>query len=109
MSDFKLTFYTRRWNSNVTLRVRKTDTGWHISHLAINGDADREGAPFLRANLRQDNVKFPTDLGDFMAFIWEQLDEGEIDDDRAQEMLNELGEWISTCESSQPVWKEWNA
>jgi hypothetical protein len=109
MSGFNLTFYTRRWNNNVTLTVRKTETGWHISHIAINGDADREGAPLLHANLRQDNVKFPSGLGGFMAFVWEQLDKGEVDDERAQEMLNELGDWISTCEKSQPNWKEWNA
>jgi len=27
------------------------DMGWHIFHLAINGDADREGAPLLNADL----------------------------------------------------------
>jgi hypothetical protein len=108
MKDFKLTFYTRRWTSNVTLNVKKTDTGWHISHIAINGDADREGAPLLAANLQQDGVKYPAGLGGFMEFIWEKLHNEEIDGDRAQAMLTELGTWISTCESSQPVWKEWS-
>jgi len=44
-----------------------------------------------------------------MAFVWKQLDEGEIDTGRGQEMLKELCDWISTCETLQPVWKEWNA
>jgi hypothetical protein len=109
VSDFKLTFYARRWNNTVTLNVRKTDTGWHISHIAINGDTDREGAPLLQANLQQDNVTIPSGLGGFMAFVWKKLDRGEVDNERAQEMLNEVGNWISTCEKSQPIWKEWNA
>ncbi|WP_211475017.1 hypothetical protein [Collimonas humicola] len=109
MTDFKLKFYTRRWNSTVTLNVKKTDTGWHISHIAINGDSDPEGAPHLYANLHQDNVKFPHGIGGFLAYIWEQLHNEEIDRERAQQMINQLGEWISTCETSQPVWKTWNA
>jgi hypothetical protein len=109
MEDFKLTFYTRRWSSTVTLNVKKTDAGWHISHIAINGDADREGAPLLVANLKQDGVKYPAGLDGFMGFIWDKLHKEEIDADLAQDMMDELGTWISTCESSQPVWKEWNA
>lgn len=109
MSDFKLTYRTRRWNNNTTLIVCKTATGWHISNIAINGDTDPEGAPILESNLHQDLVKFPHDLGAFLGFVWGELDSGDIDDYRAQEMIDEIGRWISTCESSQPVWKVWNS
>jgi len=109
MHDLKLTYYTRRWNSQTTLTVRKTANGWHISHIAINGDTDREGVPFLEANLCQDNVKYPHDVGAYLGFVWDQLNNGEIDEVRAQKMLDEIGEWISACESSQPVWKIWNS
>lgn len=109
MKDFKLKYYNRRWNHSTTLTVRKPETGWHISNIAINGDADREGAPFLEANLHQDNVKFPHDVGAFLGFVWEQLNNGDIDEARAQGMIDEVGEWISQCESSQPVWKIWNS
>lgn len=109
MDDFKLKFFTRRWKSDVTLNVKKTDKGWHISHMAINGDTDQEGAPILVANLRQDNVEYPVGVGRFLGFIWQQLDDEDIDSERAQQMFDEVGKWISTCESSQPVWKPWNA
>ncbi|MNL94779.1 hypothetical protein D3C81_45710 [compost metagenome] len=109
MTDFKLTYYTRRWNGRITLTVRKTPTGWHISHLAINGETNREGVPILESNLHQDNVKFPHDVGAFLGFVWDKLNNGDIDVERAQEMINEIGEWISACESSQPVWKVWNS
>lgn len=108
MNDLNLTYYTRRWNSRTTLAVRKIATGWHISHKAINGDTDREGVPILESNLHQDNVKFPHDLGAFLGFVWRELDSGAIDQIRAQEMLDQLGEWISACETSQPLWRGWN-
>ncbi|MDO8728683.1 MAG: hypothetical protein Q7K26_02180 [bacterium] len=76
--------------------------------MAINGDTDREGAPILEANLLQDYVKFPRNVGAFLGFIWNQLDNKEIDQERAQEMLDQVGEWISVCESQQPKWKTWN-
>lgn len=109
MQDFKLTYFTRRWKSDTTLDVKKTDTGWHISYKAIFGDTDREGVPVLENNFYQDNVKFPHDVGAFLGFIWQQLHVGAIDHDRAQEMLDEVGAWISACEKSQPIWKVWNS
>ncbi|SMF19942.1 MULTISPECIES: hypothetical protein [unclassified Pseudomonas] len=107
--DFKITYWTRRWSANTTLTVQKTEAGWHISHVAINGDADREGVPFLESNLHQDNVQFPHDVGAFLGFVWDQLNSGKIDEQRAQEMIQEIGDWITACETSQPVWKVWNS
>jgi len=109
MQTFKLNFYTKRWNSDVALNLRKTALGWHISHIAINGDTEPDGSPILYSNLHQDNVRFPYGLDGFVGYIWEQLDAGEIDEERAQEMFDELGEWVSTCEKSQPIWKVWNS
>jgi hypothetical protein len=64
--DFKLTYWTRRWSSNTTLTVQKFEAGWHISHVTIYSDADREGAPFLESSLHQDHGKqmanTPTEL-----------------------------------------------
>lgn len=109
MTDFNLTYHTRRWDHNTTLTVKKTGTGWHISHIAINGETDREGAPILEQNLHQDNVRFPHDVGSFLGFIWGELSSGAIDDARAQNMIDEIGDWITSCETSQPVWRPWNA
>jgi hypothetical protein len=109
MGEFKFKFFTRRFHSDVTLNVRKTNTGWHISHIAINGDTGPSGEPILSQNLHQDNVHFPYGLDGFFGFIWSQLQDGAVDDERAQAMFDELGEWVSTCEGTQPVWRIWNA
>jgi len=108
MSKLKITYYTRRWSQRVSLNVKKTSTGWHISHIAINGDTDPEGHPILERNLVQDNVHFPKDVGHFLGHVWYLLEEGVIDEARAQEMLEDIGQWISSCETSQPTWRGWN-
>ncbi|WP_104012200.1 hypothetical protein [Burkholderia anthinoferrum] len=107
--EYRFKYHTKRWGHSETLRLRKIDTGWHVQHLAINGDSDKEGNPFLYANFDQDYVKYPTGLGGFFEFIWGELDSGNIDEDRAQQLFDELGEWVATCEMSQPVWRGWNA
>ena len=106
--NFKLTYWTRRWSAKTTLTLVKTESGWHISHMAINGDTDREGTPILEANLHQDNVSFPNNVGAFLGFVWDELESGNIDAPRAQDLIEEIGGWISACESSQPVWRGWN-
>lgn len=109
MSTFKLAYRTRRWNSITTLTLLKTPTGWHLTAQAINGDTDPAGLPFFESNLRQDNVCFPLRVFDFLGFVWEQMDAGEIDAEQAQEMIQQIGEWITACEASQPIWQEWNS
>jgi hypothetical protein len=54
-------------------------------------------------------MKFPHDVGAFLGFVWEQLNSGDIDEQRTQAMIDQIGEWISVCESSQPIWKVWNS
>ncbi|HGL4262237.1 hypothetical protein [Burkholderia dolosa] len=107
--EYLFKYYTKRWGHSETLRIRKTDSGWHVQHLSINGDSDKTGHPFLYGNFHQDYVKYPTGLGGFLEFIWDELDSGNIDEDRAQQLFDELGEWVANCEMSQPVWRGWNA
>ncbi len=109
MKDMELKYRTRRWNSTTTLTLRKLNKGWHIAATAINGETDKEGAPILESNLHQDNVKFPHDVGAFLGFVWDQLENGVIDEDAGQQMIDQIGAWISSCETSQPIWREWNA
>lgn len=46
---------------------------WHLSHISIAEDADREGATLLKANLNQDKLKIPDGLGSFLGVVWEQI------------------------------------
>ncbi|GFZ74414.1 hypothetical protein PSE10C_51560 [Pseudomonas amygdali pv. eriobotryae] len=107
--DFTLTYWTRRREGKTTLMVRKTETGWHISGETILGDTDPDGAQILEANLNQDHVTFPDSVGSFLGFVWKQLHCDEIDAERAQIMIYEIGDWITACERSQPEWNGYNS
>lgn len=102
--EFEFTYWTRRQSAEATLKVRKIDTGWHISHNTLRGDAYPEGAPFLKTNLNQDFVNFPNSMGAYLRFVWEQLDTRNIDKKRAQQMIQEIGDWITACEKSTPTY-----
>ena len=108
MGAFTFMVFTRRWNSTVTYNVTKTTDGWHIRHIAINGDCEPDGSPYFYSNFDQDNVVYPSDFGGFLRHIWTALNREEMSEADAQEKLQELADWVSTCERSQPEWKEWN-
>jgi len=100
--------YINRWRSEGTYTVDKTSTGWHIRHIAINGDCDKDGTPFLYSNFEQDGMAYPSSIGNFMEYLWEQIDSGGVTPARAQEMLQELADWVSVCERNEPSWPGWN-
>ena len=108
MNTFNFAVYTRRWNSKITYNVTKTADGWHIRHIAINGDCKPDGSPFFYSNFNQDYIVYPSNFGNFLEYIWSALDREEIGEADAQLKLQELADWVSACERSQPEWKGWN-
>ncbi|KRC30701.1 hypothetical protein [Acidovorax sp. Root217] len=108
MHDLKLTYYTNRWQSTTTLRLEATATGWIFQAPAHRGETNSEGHPHLLGNLNQDNVSFPHGIDGHLSHLWDLIKAGEIDHGRAQEMLNELGQWISDTEQARPRWRGWN-
>lgn len=108
MHDLRLTYWTNRHKSTFTIRLETTPTGWLFSAIAHSGGTNAEGAPHLLGNLNQDNVCFPFGIEGHFAYLWGLINKGEIDNNRAQEMLDELGEWISKTEQARPQWRGWN-
>ena len=108
MNKFTFRVFTRRWDSTVTYDVTKTSNGWHIHHIAINGDCEPDGSPLFYSNFDQDNVVYPSNFGSFLGYIWTALNREELSEADAQEKLQELADWVSTCEKSQPGWRGWN-
>jgi hypothetical protein len=98
----ELRVFTRRWGHDDVYTVVRTGTGWTVNHVAIGGDCDRTGAPFLYANFEQDSVKYPHDIGVALERLWEHAGEQNLTDAQIQPHLNQLGEWISICERATP-------
>lgn len=109
MKEFTFEVYNNRKSSTLTYRLKKTSDGWHISHLAINGDCEPDGTPLLYANLNQDYISYPSKIGSYLNWIWTELEHENMIDDDAQQKLQELADWISSCEQNQPQWQGWNA
>lgn len=106
--EFTFAVFSRRWGHNDTYRLTKTATGWDIQHMAHSGPCDQEGSPHLIGNFNQDYIRYPIGVGGFLSFVWRQLEARDIDDAKAQEMIQEIADWVSACETSQPRWAGWN-
>ncbi len=108
MSQYQFRVYNRRHNSEITYTVTKTKTGWHIQHIAINGDSQPDGSPLFYENFNQDYINYPSGFGGFLESIWSALHSEELSTSDAQVRLQELADWVSACERTQPEWKGWN-
>ena len=108
LSNFEFRVFNRRHNNEISYRVTKTERGWNIEHIAINGHCEPDGAPLFYDNFNQDNIQYPSGFGSFLEQLWSQLEREEIGVSEAQTKLQELAAWVSFCEQSQPQWKGWN-
>jgi hypothetical protein len=108
MYEFEFNVYSNRWGTRSSYKVQKTQNGWYLRHLAISGDCDPEGLPFFKTNFKQDSISYPYGFFSQLGWLWEQVDSKEIDYEEAQTKLQELADWVSACEKSQPIWEGWN-
>lgn len=108
MNEFSFEVYNRRHDGQVTYKLRKLSDGWHISHFAINGDCKPDGSDLFYKNFEQNHINFPSGFGDFLHHLWSRLDTAEFTTEEAQAKLQELADWVSACEKSQPNWEGWN-
>jgi len=101
--------YNNRFSSKVTYKVNKTDDGWYVSYIAMKGDCTPDEIPYFYANFDQNYINYPCNFNESLEWLWEQIDNGEIDREEAQKKLQELADWVSICENSTPKWKGWNS
>lgn len=112
--DKEMTFsvYSRRWGHKDNYRIKRTVNGWYVSHIAINGECDKDGSNILFANLKQDYIFYPEDaIKHAMEKLWEEADEGELDLEELQERLQQVADWITALEKTvgeqQPDWVQY--
>lgn len=101
-NKFKIKIFSRRWGHKDSYTLTRTATGWDVSHLTYVGECNKSGQPTLLDSLKHDSINFPEDLGGYLEWVWERASEDGLTHDEVQEALDQLGEWISLCESSSP-------
>jgi len=102
--EFKFKVYSKRWKHYDTYKLTRIETRWHVKHIAINGDCNPEGKPYLIKNFEQDNISYPSGLLSMLGSIWRHADEEGLSKEQIQEKINELTEWVSLCEKKKPSW-----
>nr|VFK53535.1 MAG: hypothetical protein BECKTUN1418F_GA0071002_102311 [Candidatus Kentron sp. TUN]VFK55624.1 MAG: hypothetical protein BECKTUN1418E_GA0071001_103111 [Candidatus Kentron sp. TUN] len=108
MKDLKFKVFNRKRESTLTYRINHTSKRWHIAHIAINGDCEPDGTHLFYANFNQDYISYPRNFGNYLEWLWEQVNEGVFDKEETQKKLQELADWVTTCEQSCPEWEGWN-
>lgn len=107
--EFTFTVYQNRRDHEDTYTIVKTENGWHVSHIAINGETKPNGENALFMNLNQDSISYPKQLGSFLEWLWEEANNNRLTDDEIQTKIQELADWISITERAEPKWIGWNA
>ena len=108
MDKLNFEVYNRRWNKKDIYTITWQENGWHLKHIAHTGDCDKEGKPFLYGNFGQDSINYPSSIDGFMEHLWQEIDEEVIDHEEAQKKLQQLADWVTTCEKATPKWEGWN-
>ncbi|TAN68132.1 MAG: hypothetical protein EPN17_09830 [Methylobacter sp.] len=108
MNEFRFVVYSSRKSCDLTYRIKKIPTGWDISYIAINGHCKPDGTPLFYSNFEQDFINYPSSFGNLLEWIWGQINNGEMTHEEAQLKLQELADWVTICEKSEPRWKEYN-
>lgn len=101
-ADFRFRVFSRRWGRDDTYKMRRTAGGWWIGHLAISGDCNRKGQPYLFENFAQDGINYPADLPNYVEWLWTQAAEKGLNKSDVQRELERLGRWVSICEQNTP-------
>ncbi len=96
----ELIVYSQRWGHDDTYGIQITPAGWHITHIAINGDCDPSGEPVLFENLKQDFIKYSPEIPIMMSHLWHDAIDQKFSEVDIQKRLDEIGAVIRTTEKS---------
>ena len=101
--QFKFNIYTRRWGHYDHYTIERIGTGWNFIGMATfnSGNCEKDGSPYLYKTLDHDSVVYPNNLGELFEWLWMKAQNG-LCKEEVQKALDDLAEWISTCERSVP-------
>lgn len=105
MLNFKI--YSRRFKNMSLYQIEKTDNGWDINFIALGGQCNKNGSPFLFEILEHDNINYPKQLGEYLEYLWDVVDSDGMSNKDIQKHLDYLAKWCSEVEFKTPKTKFW--
>lgn len=103
----KLKYYTKRGKQakeyKVTsdgIQIKRTNTGWFISHPFKSGQCDRQGDPYIFEIFKIQDVDYPHYFGEYLEFLWKHSEKK--NEEWLQKQLNRLSRWLYNVEITSP-------
>ncbi len=90
------------WGHIDRYKISKTDNGWYVANISINGECDKTGEPYLFENFRQDSIDYSQDLGGYMEFLWDKSTSENMSENEIQKQLDLIGKWLQTDQKASP-------
>jgi len=105
--DFRV--YSNRWGHYDTYRITRTMFGWDVTHISVNGPSLKDGSGRITENLTHDSIFYPKyGVQEAFEILWEKADSTHNYEERLQEKLQDIADWISETEKARsrgrPEW-----
>lgn len=104
-NEYTFNVFSNKSGKTEPFTVKKTESGWHISHKMISGICDPAGEPVLFLSLHEEKISHPNDLGNYVEWLWHYSREKQLGHEQIQERLNELADWVGKCDAGSPEWE----
>lgn len=106
--EFAFTVYSRRWRHTDTYRLKRTRAGWVVQSPQVipvgrDGRVGRQDGTGLFHLLDHDSINYPEALPGYLEWLWDRSEAEGLSHDQVQGALNQLAEWVRTCEQSSPT------
>lgn len=101
--EFEFKVYSDRQGHFDKYKLKRTSNGWYVSFMAISGECDKGGRPFLYKNFKQDLIEYPKGLSNYLEWLWFRAKDEGLSKKEVQKGLNTLANWVNKCEKNKPT------
>lgn len=100
--QYKISIFNKLRGRRDTYRLILNEHGWYVSFIAINGQSDARGCPFLYNNLDHDGLSYPIELYDVMEYLWKMRFYKKVSRKQLEQKLSAISNWLSKINDSKP-------
>jgi len=100
---FELRVFSRLWGREAVFTIQRTVGGWFVpTPFYTGGLCDRTCAPHLFRLLRHAGIQYPSDVGEWFAWLWKQARDQGLNHETVQRGIDDIAGWIDSTDKSAP-------